>query len=186
MAKPTKKPTNRKRAHSRGIDPASGLGKKLAGRTEDNLTPAMKMFRDRFISEYLYDYSAVNAYRRAGGTAGGRQAYNIAYELTHEPYVAKKIQEAIDSAEEKELVNRNRVLAGLAREANREGMGAQHGARVSAWATLVKVFGMDRQIVEASLALRGGILIVPATDNVETWDERSRKAQKMLKESVRS
>lgn len=182
MASKKAKPAPRKR----GLDPNSKLGAKLALRTEANLSPAALEFRRRFISEYLIDFNAAGAYRRAGGKGKGKQVYNMAYELTHEPYVALKIREAVDAAEEKELVNRNRVIAGLVREANYNSIGAQHGARVTAWSRLGAFLGMETKRVEANLALRGGVLVVPMTETNETWAERAAEAQRILKETVRT
>lgn len=166
-------------------DPNSKNQQRLAKRTEENLTTAAKVFRDIFIAEYLVDYNAYQAYRRAGGTAKAKNGYKIAYEMTLEPYVCKKIRECIDLAEEKQLINRQRIIAGLVREANYNGMSASHGARVTSFATLAKIMGMDQRQVAANLSMRGGILIVPQTDDLQTWEARSASAQRALKEAVR-
>lgn len=169
-----------------GLDPNSRLGKTLSKRTEENLRASQKVFRDKFITEYLIDFNAAQAYLRAGGKKQGKALYNAAYELTHEPYVASQIRKCIDDADEKNLVTRKRILAGLVREANRDGMGSQHGARVNAWGKLASIMGMEVRRVEANVGIRAGVLIVPATEDMATWEQRSAAAQLALKEAVRT
>lgn len=170
----------------KGINPESALGKRLAKRTEGNLRADAKAFRDKFVTEYLVDFSAINAYRRAGGGEEGKAARNRAYELTQEPYVAQQIRKCIDDADEKTLVTRKRILAGLVREANRDEPGSQHGARVSAWSKLAGIMGMDVKRVEASVGVRAGVLIVPATEDGETWEKRAAAMQQALRDAVRT
>lgn len=180
----TRQSTRRRTA----INPHSSTRARLSRRTEENLRSDAKLFRDKFIAEYLIDFNAAAAYLRAGGTAKAKSAqhYNTAYYLTQEPYVAKKIQEAVDAAEASGLVNRNRVIAGLVREANYHSLGASHGARVSSWGKLATILGMDTKRIEMNLSARVGILVVPMTDALESWEARSIAAQAALKLAVRS
>lgn len=199
MASPKKQPAKKspvakvgkKNASRTPHDPESGFSKQMAKRTEENLSPAMKKRRDHFISEYLVDFNAAQAFIRmkaeeepfkeidaAAAAAGG-------YSFTREPYVAKKIQEALEAMEEANIVTRKRVLGGLLREANYHGVGAQHGARVSSWTKLAGILKMDVKQVEASVALRGGVMIVPATEDGAGWEARAAEAQAALKEEVR-
>lgn len=199
MAAPKKQPARKKPVAKVGKknasrtphDPDSGFSKLIGKRTEENLSPAMKKRRDHFISEYLVDFNAAQAFIRmkaeeepfkeidaAAAAAGG-------YSFTREPYVAKKIQEALEDMEEANIITRKRVLGGLIREANYHGVGAQHGARVSSWSKLAGILRMDVKIVEQNVGLRGGVMIVPQTEDGESWEARAAGAQAALKEDVR-
>jgi hypothetical protein len=177
-------PTKGKRP---ALDPKSARQRKLRARTHANLGDAEKAFRDKFISEYLYDFNAAAAYLRAGGARGkGNNHYARAHDLMSEPYVVFEIRKTIDAAKESDLINRNRTLAGLVREANFHGVDASHGARVGALKFLAEIQGMNSKAPPAgSGAAAGGILVVPETASVQDWEARSAQAQKELKESVR-
>jgi hypothetical protein len=163
--------------------------RRLQSRTVEDLTVAGKILRDHFITEYLIDFKATPALRRACAVLGiaktNDQLSNEAWQLMYEPYVAKEIQLAIDAIEEKNLINRNRILAGLIREAGVEGLGASHAARVSAWSKLANILKMDVKQIDANLSSRGGILVVPSTQKPEEWEARAAAAQAALKAEVR-
>lgn len=155
---------------------------RIARRTEENLTPKMKERRDRFIAEYLVDFNGPRAIIRAGGSY--TTAEKISSQFLHEPYVLKKIRETIDLLEEKNIINRQRVLAMLVREANYTGQGASHGARVSAASKLASILGMDAPIkVEGKFA--HGVMLVPMTSSKEDWEKLAQQSQAQLKEDVR-
>lgn len=159
-------------------------GRKLKRRTLENLTPAMKAKRDRFITEFVKDFNGPMAYVRAGGPY--TSAVKMSGEFLREPYVAQRIWEVIDSLEEAEIINRKHVLAGLVREANFTGIGASHGARVSAYAHLAKILGMEQTNInlKGDIKFRGGVMLVPAPDPM-AWEQAAAEAQKQLKEDVR-
>lgn len=149
------------------------------------MTASAKAFRDVVVQEYLIDFCKVRAYWRAGGQQKGKKAYDAAWELFNEPYVAHQVQRCIDSIEEKGLITRTRVIAGLVRESNREGLDASHSARVSALNSLRDILGMASKTVAHHLSAQGGILVVPETSNLGDWEKRSAEAQRALKEAVR-
>lgn len=156
-------------------DPNSKTQRRNARRTAENLRDDAKAFRDRFITEYLYDFNATHAYIRAGGTA--KRASKAAYDIRHEAYVAQSIQQAIDNMKVGNMVNQQRALSWMVREANHFGMDASHGARVSAIKTLMQHTGLSLGEREAAAAARGGVMVVPATDNVDDWEARAASAQ---------
>lgn len=162
-------------------------GKKLAKRTVENLTPQMKSKRDRFISEYVKDFNGPMAYIRAGGPS--TTAVKMSGEYLREPYVSQQVWAVIDSMEEAEIINRKHILAGLVREAQFQGQGASHGARVSAWAHLAKILGMEQTNVNVKGSInhnvRGGVMVVPVLPGSEAWEQMAEQAQKQLKEDVR-
>lgn len=162
-------------------NPLSKTAKKLLRRTEENLTPVMKQRRDAFINEYLVDWNGPNAWIRSGGSPNS--ATKMAYELLREPYVMKKIREVVDAMEEANLINRNRILAGLVREANYMGMSASHSARVSAWNSLAKILGME---APTEVKHSGGVMLVPIAASVDQWENNAEAAQRQLKADVRT
>lgn len=187
MPKPSPKPKARGATVSRAgpkADPESKTSKRLARRTEANLTPRMREFRDQFIAEYLIDFVGSRAYLRAGGENTAQPA-QMAHQLLREPYVVQTLQRMMDGMEESKLVTRNRVLAGLMREANYTAISASHGARVSAYSKLATILGLDAKQTERGLSLRGGVMIVPATESTDSWEKRAAAAQAALKEDVR-
>lgn len=172
-------------------DPDSKSSRMMAAKTEENLTPKTKAVADLFVIEYLRDYNAKRAFIRTKAITDPYQevdehyAQNAGYQMTRWPYVAAKIQKAIEEAEEKNIVTRAEVLHGLKREALFQGPGASHSARVGGWGKLAQIMGMDSKQVERGLAMRGGIMIVPAVDDPRSWEERAAAAQSALKEEVR-
>lgn len=164
-------------------DPNSRTSRRAASKTADNLRDDAKAFRDRFILEYLRDFNATQAYIRAGGTSA--RPTKAGYEIKCEAYVAKAIADAIDALDEAAVTTRQRILAGLVREANHVGGDSSHGARVTAWSKLAGLMGLEAPQVEAAQALRGGVLIVPATQKVDDWEKRSAAAQQALKDEVK-
>lgn len=159
-------------------------GRKLKRRTLENLSPKMKEKRDRFITEYVKDFNGPMAYVRAGGPY--TSAVKMSGEYLREPYVASRIWEVIDSMEEAELITRKHVIAMFIREANYQGMGASHGARVAAIGHLAKVLGMEQTNVnvKGDIKFRGGVMLVPAPDPM-SWEQAAAEAQRQLKEDVR-
>lgn len=165
----------------------------------------MKKRRNVFIAEYLVDFCAAQAWRRMKATCDpddlkqytARESAEHGYMLTREPYVALKIRETIDLMEEAQFLNRNRILAMALREANYHGQGAQHGGRVSS----IKLLADIAELGSAAQAAkrrptggggtggpggpRGGVMIVPATADLSTWEKQAKAAQAQLKEDVR-
>lgn len=184
--------TGKQNKGARALDPTSKNSQRLAKKTEENLTPAMRDRADRFVLQYLRDFNATQAFIRTQLEEGKdyeeidlNWAMNGGYQMTRWPYVAQKIREALETAEEKNIVSRSEIMHGLKREAYYSGVGASHGARVGAWGTLSKILGMETKKIEQTLAMKGGVMVVPATDDLNTWEERAQAAQKALKEEVR-
>lgn len=198
-----KKTAPRRNKRGEGLNPDSAYGKAILSRTEDKLTPAMKVRRDIFISEYMVDFNAAQAWLRMKARHEPEdlhKEYTAAecaehgYRMTREPYVAKRIQELMDSMSQAELINANRVLGMAIREANYHGLGAQHGGRVNAIKLLADLLSMTSTAKAATArndtpkgntGPRGGVMLVPATESEKGWEARSKAAQARLKEEVR-
>lgn len=173
------------------LDPNSKTSQAIAKKTEANLSPKQKARADEFVLQYLVDFNATRAFIRMKGELDPfdevdlNYASNAGYQMTRWPYVAQRIEEAMREAEQKNIVSVNDVLFGLKREAHYHGVGASHSARVGSWGKLATILGMDQKKVEQNLAMRGGVMIVPATDNLEDWESRAASTQAALKEEVR-
>lgn len=185
-------PKTRVAKHNAGsvpLDPESKSSQKLSRKTEENLSPKTKKRADEFVAQYLRDFNAKRAFMRLLMSEGRAMedisddyAQNGGYQMTRWPYVQQKIQAALEEAEEKNIVQRSEVLYGLKREANLQ---SGKPGSVTAWVGLSRILGMDVKKIEANLALRGGILIVPETANLDSWEVRAAAAQAALKEEVR-
>lgn len=106
-----------------------------------DLTEHERELRDRFVEQYLIDYSAVDAAIRLGYADGF--ASNFAKKFLTEPYTLQRIAERERELglEDEQSKHRHRVVAGLYREAhNKFNSGS---ARVSAFSTLAKILGLE-------------------------------------------
>jgi hypothetical protein len=199
---PAKK-NHRKNAHGAGIRPESSLARNLAHRTEENLSDAMKHRRDVFIREYLRDFNGAQAWLRMKAEVDPEeqhkswtpaQAAEYAYQLRNEPYVAQRIAQLIDAMEATNMLSEQRVLAMAIREAELQGIGAKHAARVSAVGMLMDYLSMSSKAKAAAQRAnpaggtggpRGGVMVVPDVASVDDWEAAAAQAQAKLKEEVR-
>lgn len=112
--------------------------------------------QQRFVEEYMVDLNATQAAIRAGYAAkdadvqGPRLLGNVGVRLEIERRRAAQAERAGLTVE--------RVIKGLLREAELDGEGASHGARVSAWGHLGKHLGMfiDKQQIEGNININIG------------------------------
>lgn len=102
----------------------------------------------RFVEEYLVDLNATQAAIRAGYSA--KTADKQGSQLLGKTRVAAEIAKRQTARSEAAQVTQEYVLQRLIIEAEREGEGASHSARVSAASLLGKHLGMfvDRQITD--------------------------------------
>lgn len=143
----------------------------------------MILRRERFLLEYVKDFHGTNAALRIGipKVSAAKQAS----EMLSEPYCQKRLQDLIDEMKEETIVTRNRVLAGLLREANGYFGVLSHGARVQAWARLAKILGMEKTEVNTNVTVNGGVMVVPMAASLEEWEKTSAVSQEKLKQDVR-
>jgi phage terminase small subunit len=145
-----------------------------------------KLLRDFFINEYLVDYDQVAAAVRVG--YGKQYAQEMSVCFMNEPYVVRKIKEREQTTTEADPeVVRNRILAGLYREANYNGPGSSQAARVAALSKLASLYGMDPAIRSQQELLHkqqmvdgSGTIIVPGLMTEEQWEEAASKQQEAL------
>lgn len=198
------KANKRTNAHGEGIRADSSLARTLARRTEENLTAPMKHRRDVFIREYLRDFNGAQAWLRMKAECDPDDAHERytprvcaehAYQLKNEPYVAKRLAELIDGMEAANMINQQRVLAMVLRDAELQGLGAKHAARVSAQKLLMDFMGMTSQAKAVQQrdnqgggngGPRGGVMIVPdVAGTADDWEAAAAKSQAQLKAEVR-
>ena len=100
------------------------------------LTPKQQ----RFVDEYLIDLNATQAAIRAGYSP--KTAQQMGTENLSKPVIAEAINEAQQERQKRTLVTQDDVIRGLLTEAEWQGEGSSHSARVSAWAHLGKHLNM--------------------------------------------
>ena len=111
--------------------------------------------QQRFVEEYLIDLNATQAAIRAGYSEN--TAAVIGCENLAKPYIAEAISAAAAPLLERNEITKDQVLQGLKKEAEREGEGASHAARVSAWSWLGKYHALFTDKVEHAGGIKVGV-----------------------------
>ena len=109
----------------------------------------------RFVEEYLIDLNATQAAIRAGYSE--KTAYSIGCENLIKPEIAEAIAAAVQARTEQIEITTDMILEGLKKEAEREGEGTSHAARVSAWSWLGKYRTLFTDKVEHSGSVEIGV-----------------------------
>lgn len=111
------------------------------------LSPTERELRDRFVEQYLIDYSPYSACLRVGFVKSIATQY--AQELMDDPYVARQIairERAKAANPEVEKTERSRMVeALLIKEATNTSGESKHAARVSALGLLAKMYKLVDQ-----------------------------------------
>ena len=115
--------------------------------------PKLTKKQAAFVAEYVKDKNATQAAIRAGYSK--KSAFNIGCENVKKPYIAEAIEKRLEKVSERALIDAERVLNGLLKEAEYSGEGASHSARVSAWEKLGKYLGMFTDKVENTHSFNG-------------------------------
>jgi hypothetical protein len=105
----------------------------------------------RFVREYLLDFNATAAYKRAGYTATGRSAENNASRLMGYARVREAIALARSEQDGLAWLTREFVLSGLKAEATNHGETGSASARVAA----LKLLGQHLGLFEDTLTIKG-------------------------------
>ena len=100
------------------------------------LTPKQQ----RFVDEYLIDLNATQAAIRSGYSP--KTAEQQGFQLLKKTSVSEAIEQAQQERQKRTLVTQDDVIRGLLTEAEWQGEGSSHSARVSAWAHLGKHLNM--------------------------------------------
>lgn len=125
--------------------------------------PDLTEKQKRFVAEYLIDLNATQAAIRAGYSAktANQQGPRLLVNTGVQQAISQGAQKRVRNAE----VTAQDVLEGLYREATREGDGASHGARVSAWGLLGKYHKLFTDRIEADIS--GDITVTDAKSKLQ-------------------
>ena len=149
---------------------------------ERELTEREKDLRRRFVDEYMHDHNSVKAVIRIG--FGESFATEYAKRFMTEPFVLRLIREReTETSKDNDIwsdpnriatVIKNKIL----KEADFNGIGASHAARVTALRTLVEVLGLRAPTKsEVDVNMRGGVMMVPGIASLEDWERSAQQEQ---------
>lgn len=142
---------------------------------EDPPQPSIDKFR-AFIREYIIDWNGSRAAIRIG--VPHTNAANFARATLQKPWVQRELQLYMDRADDKALINRQRVISWLVREANDTGFASNAPARVAALKQLSRILGMDKTRIDLNVGF--GVMLVPAHADVDTWEIAATTQQRSL------
>lgn len=120
--------------------------------------------QERFVREYLIDLNATQAAIRAGYSP--RSAEVEGHRLLRNAKVAASVSANARRHAAKADVSAQDVINGLYLEATREGEGASHGARVSAWVALGKYHKLFVDRIEADVS--ADVMVTDARGQLES------------------
>lgn len=89
-----------------------------------------------FVREYLVSLNATDAARRAGYSE--KTAAEVGYENLRKPQIQDAVERALSERAARTELSADEIITGLRREANYQGEGSSHAARISAWGWLGK------------------------------------------------
>ncbi len=136
--------------------------------------------RERFVMEYLRDFSIKRAAIRVGCAA--HSAAQQGHSMLNEPYVQRRILQVLEDMEESDLVTRKDVILGLLVEAR---TAESDAARVAAWSKLSKIKGMEVDLVAGKFQHIHHVMEVPQEVVEGDWEDAAVTAQDALKIEVR-
>ncbi|MCP5006381.1 MAG: hypothetical protein GY941_20950 [Planctomycetes bacterium] len=151
----------------------------------EELDAAEREVRDAFIAEFMRDYDPVDACIRIGFLP--TLANEFAAQFMSEGYVLRAVlrAQAAPINEDQKEVMRAQVVHALWKEANSAGRASE---RIASLGHLSKILSLDpsTQPKGSNAALpAGGVMVVPAMTDPDTWSAMARESQRKLKETVR-
>lgn len=125
------------------------------------------------------------SYIRAGGNPNS--VPNLAYKAFRTKYFQDQLRNISQYLDEENLVTTNEIVLGLKKEANYHGEDGNSGARVKAWSTLAKIKGIEApKKTEQTITHKGGVMVVPMAQSIDTWENNAQQLQTQLKSDVRT
>lgn len=161
-----------------------------------------KEFRNRFVQEYLRDYSSYAACVRMG--LMDDVALEQAKEFMGCPYVLKLLADA-EAARAEHLrtedsrnlhilpddfaphdmdTDRQRIVSALFREAFYKGPGSSHSSRVAALGKLSDIYKLTKEESKQG-GISTNVMVVPAMGSVDGWEAAAADQQSELKRTVK-
>lgn len=152
------------------------------------LSPGEKALRDKFVDQYLIDFSPVSAALRIGFKMP--YAAEMSSRFMEESYVRNKIVQlqakAAENPEVEDEETKRNIRIGLIKEAHYTGPGSSHAARVTALKTLATLYGMEApKKSEVEVKHRGGVMAVPGIADPDAWEDAALDSQQKLVSDVR-
>jgi hypothetical protein len=150
------------------------------------LSEQERAVRDRFVEEYMVDFSPLNAARRVGFSNAFAEQY--AKRFMGESYVrrmikAHELRTDLDESEVEEY-DKRRIRSRLMREAHDPY--SSGAARVAALGKLMSLYGMDAPTkIQQTVEHRGGVMMVPAIASLDDWERTAVASQTKLVEASR-
>lgn len=170
-----------------GFESAQQTSQGQVNQGQPMLTVSEMELRDKFVKEYLLDYSAYDACIRVGYSPSFAKEFSGRFML--ETYVLNRIKhfEAAPTEELDAEKEKRKVYASLWREAHSFGFGSSQSARVAALAKISAFLGMDaptRSKQELTgkdgQPLGGGVLVIPGVMTEAQWAEQAEAQQAEL------
>lgn len=160
----------------------------LQAQMEPELTGPEKELRIRFVDEFMYDRNSYAAAMRVG--FGAAFANDFSKKFMQESFVRKLIrerEEQLISNDPGQLdIKRKMIEQCLLQEANYRGPGSSHSARVTALTNLAKLYGMEiKETAPEDENSVGGVMVVGAITDPDTWGASALEQQSKLKETVK-
>lgn len=149
---------------------------------EVELSTRERSLRDLFVKEYMVDFDAVSACMRCGFQS--LMATQYAQRFMEEPYVQRKLAQeqmrVIEAGDEdRNEMEKQRIIAGLLREAHYRGPGSSHAARVAAFAKLATIKGLDKES-KVQPGETSGVMQVPGIASLDDWETTAQASQEKL------
>lgn len=149
---------------------------------QNDLTPAQKALRERFVEEYLYDRNSYHAALRCGFMSAFAMEYSRRF--LEEAYVQNLIKfydkgGHLSGDKQQRRVKEERVEQVLMHLA--EMPSVPERVRVSAAGKLALIYGMNAPLkTQTDVNHRGGVMMVPAIASVDDWEQSALASQEKL------
>ena len=153
---------------------------------EADLSESDLLLRKAFVTEYMKCRSAYHACLQLGFLEA--YATDWAKSFMGEGIVRRLIADAERTEDSEDLTKerRSKYRAWMETEATYRGPGSSHGARVTAISNLMKMEGIDAPVREEDVTgIKGGVMMVPAMTDPDSWGELASNSQANLKAVVK-
>jgi len=146
--------------------------------------PQSRLVREAFVAEYMFDFNPRAAAIRAGFR--GSVATDAAKTFLEEPVVQRMIRERMQSFNASTEITLARISAEYLKQATRTDSAASHAASVNALEKLSKLHGLGEANAPETQINLGGIMVVPAIPDADSWEAQATQSQTALKADVAS
>ena len=131
-----------------------------------------------FVENYLNCFNATEAARRMGYK--GSSASSKGHDFFRHEFTQAELKKRYENQALQNEGARQEIIAMLYREANNDGEGATHSARVRAQVQLSKIFGLETIQIDAKVERAGGVMVVPMSQSIDEWEKSALQSQAKL------